>query len=346
MGWGEHGGRTTMRKCISGRRMEQPSMSGWKRPRRILLLVAAVLVVVELGWFGFLRMTADRRAVAVRSLDYPASALPADGTVRIATYNTCKGKGTEANARPMDREDEMIGRLDAMAELLKSEKADIVVLNELDFDCIPTGRINQAEYIARKAEFPFFVEQRNVDARTLLFFAEQSGNAVLSRFPIRSAHFVPLPGYALWETILGGKSNGVLCTIDVAPGRSIPVFATHLESRCELVRIESVWIIEDLRKRTKDQRILVVGDLNASPQRSVTEDGGATAIGLLYAGGAYATQPAGRLSERDTTLAGATAPYAIDWIIVPEGWKINGKKVVRSPASDHWPVFMDVQTGL
>jgi len=41
----------------------------------------------------------------------------------------------------------------------------------------------------------FLVEQRDVEARTLLFFSEQSGNAVLSRFPIRSVKPIPLPGY-------------------------------------------------------------------------------------------------------------------------------------------------------
>jgi L-arabinose isomerase len=47
----------------------------------------------------------------------------------------------------------------------------------------------------------------------------------------------------------------------------------------------------------------------------------------------------------DTTTASARTPYAIDWILVPDEWRINAKNVVRSPASDHWPVFMEVQVG-
>jgi len=96
-----------------------------------------------------------------------ALVFPEDGRIRIATYNICKGKGNEANTRPMEQAAEMFARLDAIAGLLVSEKADIVVLNELDFDSLPTGRINQAEYIAKKAGFPFLVEQRDVEARTL-----------------------------------------------------------------------------------------------------------------------------------------------------------------------------------
>jgi len=307
------------------------------------LLIIGAFFAVELGWFALVRLTSDWRAVTIRKLDFPEKVLPANGRVHIATYNICKGKGMEANTRPMENAAEMFGRLDAIAGLLVSEKADIVVLNELDFDSLPTGRINQAEYIARKAGFPFLVEQRDVDARTLLFFSEQSGNAVLSCLPIRSVRHVPLPGYVWWETLLGGKGNGALCEIEMEPGKSIQLLATHLESRSEPVRKESVRVIEHLRTTPSGKPFLVVGDLNSSPQVSLTDDGGKTAIGLLYSGGGYATLPTGQPIREDTTLASATTPYVIDWILVPADWRIIQKEVIRSPASDHWPVFMEVQ---
>ena len=42
-----------------------------------------------------------------------------------------------------------------LRSFLVSEKVEIVVLNELDFDSLPTRRVNQAENIAERAGFSF-----------------------------------------------------------------------------------------------------------------------------------------------------------------------------------------------
>jgi len=306
-----------------------------RRLFRWSLLIIVVLVLLELGGFALNRILSQSRSVTLRQFDFPIQTLPISGHLKLATYNICRGKGDESNSRSMDHPAEMFGRLDAIADLLVAEQPDIVVLEELDFDCDETGRINQAEYIARKSGYPYVVEQKDIDANTLLFFHYQQGNAVLSRYPIRSAQLIPLPGYVAWETILGGKTHGVLCAIELNPKTTIQLFATHLESRSEIVRLESVQIIESLRQTIREP-FLVVGDLNTSPKSSLATGIGAdkSAIASLYSSGAYKTLPLEAPTAADTTLDIGSAPYVIDWILVPTNWPILEKKVIRSTASD------------
>jgi len=74
-----------------------------------------------------------------------------------------------------------------------------VVLNEADFDATWSGGINQAQWIAKHAGYPYHVEQRNYDV-SLPFFKPRFGNAILSRWPILDAEQIELPAVSKWES--------------------------------------------------------------------------------------------------------------------------------------------------
>ena len=70
---------------------------------------------------------------------------------------------TGAGGKPSERSD----RLREIADFLIEVDADVVVLNEVDFDASWSGHLNQAEFLASRAKYPYRVEQRNLDFRVL-----------------------------------------------------------------------------------------------------------------------------------------------------------------------------------
>lgn len=305
----------------------------------VILLIGA-FVVTELGWYGLDRAASPWNAVSSQRAQEQVQADSFTGTLKLATYNICSGRGSDKNRWPIHDEDAMKKRLDDIVNVLRAEAPDIVVLEEVDFDSICTGRQNQAAYIAQQAGYSYWVEQKNVDAETLLLFSMRTGNAVLSRYPITNAEHIPFPGHTKWETILGGKPGAVLCEIMLSDTQSIHVLATHLASKSEAIRVESVKIIEKLRLASAEP-FFVVGDLNSTPNGfpCSRQAKGENALSLLLDGGGYTTVPLRDPTTNDFTISCAV----IDWILVPPSWKIISRSVVPSVASDHSAVFMTVK---
>ena len=308
----------------------------------ILVLLAAV--GLELGGYAVGRAT--NTLTAVRTRENQAATQPTPhyaGSLKIITYNICRGRGGDTNPWPVKHRPAMEKRLQDIADLLAREAADIVVLNEVDFDSLCSGRLNQAQYLGRRAGYPFCVEQRNVDAATLLAFRERSGNAVLSRYPVKQVRLVSFPGYTKWETILGGKSNAVLCDITLSENLSVRLLATHLESRSEAVRVESARIVEG-EHLASPLPFLVVGDLNSTPKGfpHSQEANGQNAMDILLGGGGYTTSPLRDPTPSDFTIVVGNPIKIVDWVLVPPSWSILSRKVVSLTASDHMAVVMEV----
>ena len=313
----------------------------WRKTARtvhLLLLAAGVLIFVELGWYALGRILSPLTAVAIHAV--PTVFSPTrrfDGPLKLATYNICHLRGSDANQWPMRDKAGVEKRRDAIVEILKAESPDIVVLEEIDFDSVQTGRINQAEEIGRLAGYPYRVEHRDVDAATLFWFSIRYGNAVLSRYPIISARNINFPASKKWEAILGGTPNGALCEIALSDKIHINVIATHLTSHGEITRVASAKIIEKERLTSK-LPFFVVGDLNSTPtgfpnSRSAN---GENAMDILLAGGGYTARPLNNPAPEDFTIASAV----IDWILVPADWRILSKNIARSAASDHYALFL------
>ena len=303
---------------------------------RTILLVVGVILAVELGWYAVGRMASPWNAAAIRT-DAGAQSATFTGSLKLATYNICHLRGSDANQWPIRDKAAMEKRRDEIVEILKSESPDIVVLEEVDFDSVQTGRINQAAEIARRAGYSYRVEHRDVNAATLVWFSIRDGNAVLSRFPIVSVRNINFPASKNWEAILGGTPNGTLCEIALSDKLHIQVLATHLTSHAEITRVASAKIIEKERLASK-WTFFVVGDINSTPtgfpnSRLANDE---NAMDILLAGGGYSTRPVKNPTPDDFTITNAV----IDWILVPADWRILSKTIVRSVASDHSALFV------
>ncbi|MCP4376056.1 MAG: hypothetical protein GY794_07780, partial [bacterium] len=123
-----------------------------------LVLLALMICLV---WFIVNRVVSPLMAVRTETIvTAQTDATSFTGRLRVVTYNIAHGRGTSDTNWQLDARDAQINRLREIANLLKEQKADIVVLNEVDFDSVWSGGMNQGRYIAENAGFPFLVEQR------------------------------------------------------------------------------------------------------------------------------------------------------------------------------------------
>ncbi|MFA5137643.1 MAG: endonuclease/exonuclease/phosphatase family protein [Elusimicrobiota bacterium] len=271
------------------------------------------------------------------------SSAPFSGKLRILTYNICHCRGSDSNAGKVIGPRLVDARLTGIAELIQREAPDIVVLNEVDFESTWTGRKNQAAALFDTAGLSYGAEQMNIDIRIPFLYTERFGNVVMSRYPIEEASLVRLPAHHRWEALVAGHANAMLCRVQIPGFGPIHLFATHLESRSEAIRVQSVERIEDIRRSSKLPFILA-GDLNSSPTGFPTSQQahGKNALTILLSGEGYITLPRQSPAESDYTGVYTGKPAVIDWILVPPDWTILSRRVIQADWSDHRPVVMDV----
>ena len=318
--------------------------------RRKTLAAAGIVLAVLLGpwlWSRF-QSTANRIKVTAAS---DAITAAEKNSLRVACYNIAHGRGlAESNWDGGDAATRLV-RLDDIAELLREIDADIVVLNEVDFDTSWSNNVNQAAFLAEKAGYRFHVEERNLDFR-VLHRTWRFGNAILSKYPISDAAAVDLPSFAGWETMLAGKKRAVRC--DVTAGqKKFRIFGLHLSHRSEEVRERSAAKVVQL-VRESPHPCVVMGDLNSTPpgfpKSSETPDG-KNAITTIDTSAdlhrqfvdvlAYGPQHALPFNEKNLTFRADDPQIIIDWIYLSQSMEFEQYRTVNSLLSDHRPVVAD-----
>src|SRR5688500_7862966 len=126
---------------------------------------------------------------------------------RVMTYNVHRCRGLDRAWSPQ-----------RIAEVIASCHPDVVALQELDVGRARSGRIDQAETIARDLgmDLQFF--------STIRIMEELYGDAILTRWPARTVKAKALPGLGL----PGLEPRGALwCSITIS-NATIQVINTHL----------------------------------------------------------------------------------------------------------------------
>ena len=203
--------------------------------------------------------------------------------------------------------------LDAIARLVSHY--DIVGLQEVDCGSLRSGFLNQAKYLSRHADFPWWTDQGN---RKLGVIAH-AGNGVLSRYVPDQIEDHRLPGaipgrgalllqfgsgeYALWVVIL-----------HLALGR---------RARMQQLRYVA-------RRIAHQPNLIVMGDLNTGPDsREVIEF--CELAGLVEPNDGLRTYPSWQPKR------------AIDHILVSPDVDITDLRVLPSTLSDHRPLAMSIR---
>jgi endonuclease/exonuclease/phosphatase family metal-dependent hydrolase len=168
--------------------------------------------------------------------------------LRLLTYNIHHAEGVD-------------GKLDLerIARVIRSVDPDVVALQEVDRQATRTKSVDQPDELAR------LTKMHVVFGDNIPLQGGHYGNAILSRFPIRSSRNHKLP------TFDGGEQRGVLEAEldwqDSFPDQShLRVLATHLDHRPNgREREASVRAINELVRTHPLQPAILMGDLNAVP---------------------------------------------------------------------------------
>ena len=126
---------------------------------------------------------------------------------RLLTYNVHGCRGTDRRVS-----------LVRIAEVIAATRADVVALQEVDFNRKRSGFEDQAEVIATRLSMDFHLHPAWQLAE------EQLGDAVLSRLPMRLIHAGTLPSQSRWKR----ERRGALWVRVENNGRRVHLVNTHL----------------------------------------------------------------------------------------------------------------------
>ena len=178
--------------------------------------------------------------------DFEATATGAEPLkLRVLSYNIHHGEGED---RKLD--------LPRIADVIKSVEPDLVSLQEVD------RNVKRSQSVDQPAELGRLTGMHVVFGGNIKLQGGDYGNAILSRFPIKSHENRLLPNFE------NGEQRGVLeAEITLPDGRpALYLMATHFDHRPkDEERFESAKRINSWVEKHPDRLYLLVGDLNARP---------------------------------------------------------------------------------
>ena len=168
------------------------------------------------------------------------------GAIKVMTYNVhhCNPPGKPG-----------VIDVDAIAAVIKQQRADMVAVQEVDVNTGRSGKISQAEQLAAKAGYRFYYFGKAMD-----FDGGAYGVLLLSRYPLTDTVTYSLPRAG----DKGGEPRVLAAaTIALPNGRSVRFGSTHLEAYNNTSRILQVKEISRIAGETA-LPFIVAGDWNAT----------------------------------------------------------------------------------
>lgn len=250
----------------------------------------------------------------------PAAVSATHDSLRLLTYNMQVGINSPSFRHYLMRSWQhflphsgRIDNLDSIAGMLSD--FDIVALQEADGGSIRSGHLNQVQYLAEMAGFPYWYQQLN---RNFGRFAQHS-NGVLSRLQPELIEDHKLPGR------LPGRGAIFLRYGNVAEPLIIVVLHLSLGRRAQM---EQLAYIRELISDYK--HVVIMGDLNSRSEQ-ILHMSPLSEIKLQCPKGTYHTYPSWH------PVSG------LDHILVSPSLHIKCAEVVSYAQSDHLPVALEIE---
>ncbi|MFE2004149.1 endonuclease/exonuclease/phosphatase family protein [Pseudomonas guariconensis] len=247
-----------------------------------------------------------------------ASGLPADGRLRLLSFNIQVGISTERYRHYLTRSWQHLlphngraGNLQRIGELLGD--FDLVALQEADGGSLRSGYINQVEHLAQLGAFPYWYQQLN---RNLGRFAQHS-NGVLSRLKPQHLEDHPLPGPAGRGAILVRFGEGEDALI---------VVMMHLALGAK-TRARQLAYVRELIGGYRHQ--VLMGDMNTHAN-DLLEHSPLRDLGLVA-------------PQVEATFPSWRPQRCLDHILLSPSLTLERVEVLAQPISDHLPVAVEIR---
>jgi len=263
-----------------------------------------------LTFLGRLRKTVPDRKPFKKSSDQ----------LRVISYNVHRCRGMDGRTSP-----------ERIARVIARYDPDVIALQEVSTDFLPSEHLKQAEKIAEllDMEFHFHVVHR-VERR-------EQGNAILSRFPLRVIQASRLPGLAFRSFF---EPRGALWVELDLGGHKVQMMNVHLSLWPHERRMQAVALMgkEWLSSEECRPPLILCGDLNSLPGSPVYRHLTQTLRDAQYIA---------NNRKHFNTWFGRYPLGCIDYIFVGPHIHIHGVKVpntrLEKNASDHLPLVADLE---
>lgn len=236
--------------------------------------------------------------------------------VRILAFNIAKAFAFTGSGRFASRDD-MARRLDGVLDIVRRERIDLAYISEINSECGPRP-FDQVDYLVRRGPFHAWASCDNYRFG-VPGLRIRSGNALLSRLPLRALAVEQLPGEkAFWNP----TNNRRILWCDVRVNGDWLRTASLRNDSFDLSTnlLQARFILRSLDGRPA----LLAGDFNAEPQDASMQ---------IFREAGFS----GRLDGPATFPTHAPA-RCIDYILAPANWKLIDHRVLECGLSDHFPV--------
>jgi endonuclease/exonuclease/phosphatase family metal-dependent hydrolase len=218
--------------------------------------------------------------------------------MKVMTYNIHRG---------MNKANEL--NLDAISEVIENSGAEIIALQEVERFSLRTKFQDQIKYIADKLSMHYAF------GKSVNILNGQYGNAILSKYTIEEYEVAQLPSKGERRTLLKAKLN--------MHGYSINFYNTHLGLNGNERELQLKEIIKLIGN---DNRFILAGDFNTKADKLsvITEE--------LIDSASYEN------NESNPTFEKEGLSERIDYVFISRSFSVKEYKVLKSEASDHYPV--------
>jgi endonuclease/exonuclease/phosphatase family metal-dependent hydrolase len=240
-------------------------------------------------------------------------------------------------------------KLPGVIAFLKSCKADIILLQEVDLNARRTHHMDVGREIARALQVNYvFAREFQELTQGSRSSPAYHGQATLSRWPLSNPRIIRfqkqsnfwnphwfLPQIEPFQERLGGRM--ALVTEACVAGNPIVTYNLHLESKGddELRRSQLEQALGDAGRYASGTAIVLAGDLNAD----VSSGSAATASSQARFENAFGSQRVATTTSRGLLNHGRT----IDWILTRGPLRASQPQVHTAvSASDHFPLSVNL----
>jgi endonuclease/exonuclease/phosphatase family metal-dependent hydrolase len=292
--------------------------------------------------------------------------LPEHPTVlKILSFNLgfLYGQGSEGPGYEFRNRSYYQDALLKLAKELKEWDADIVCLQEIDFESARSHDINQAEYLAIHAGYPYMALASSWEAQYIPFpywplynnFGHmRSGGAILSRYPLSEHEVILLKkpqSQPWWYNLFYLHRYFQRVTVEVGQ-KKFKLINLHLEAFDKNDRREQA---EKLVEKIKTEDIdFVAGDFNTLPSRATKiknfpngdDYENDMSYGILQKSGLDEVVPEDIYAKDESlffTFPAWKPDRRLDYIWFKRELKMMKAEVLSSASSDHLPLRASFQ---
>ncbi len=250
----------------------------------LLVVCPPILILLFLAWASFPWSTGPKKFEGeIRNLAHIPSHIDEDVTppvLKVLTWNLSYGYGvgSQGIAYAQKDKDFFEDKIKGMSLLLQKSEADIVFLQEVDFDSSRSARMDQARLLAEASGFRYIAYAPSWVANYIPFpyfpFSNHfghmnSGGAILSKYPIidNSVELLAKPDSNPWWYNLFYLHRYLQRTTIKMGEKEIKVLNLHLEAFARLNRQNQAAHLSSIMDHEGID--LVAGDFNMIPSSAV-----------------------------------------------------------------------------